>query len=158
MKARAISHVAIGVSNMERSLHFYRDLLGLRVTQDNPQEPTGGMPTLFRDPQRSQHRHGVYLRWEDGPDATFLVLSEHQPPSGEAIKLDQVGIHHFSFWVEDLAAVYDRMKAAGVPILLPPTVGDTIALGEAPGGKILSTLFQDPDGIIIQLDQRLRGD
>ncbi|HKA54209.1 MAG TPA: VOC family protein [Candidatus Binatia bacterium] len=105
------------------------------------------MPTLFRDPQRSQHRHGVYLRWADGPDATFLVWSEHQPPSGEAIKLDQVGIHHFSFWVEDLEAVYERMKAAEVPILPPPTVGDTGALGEPPGGKMLSTLFQDPDGI-----------
>lgn len=36
-----------------------------------------------------------------------------------------------------------------------PTVGDTAGLGEPPGGKILSTLFEDPDGIIVQLDQRL---
>jgi glyoxylase I family protein len=156
MKARGISHVAIGVSNMNRSLHFYRDLLGLRVVHDNPGETTGGMPALFRDPQRGQQRRGVYLRWEDGPHTAFLVLSEHPgPASGEAIKLDQVGIHHFSFWVEDLEAVYERVKAAGVPILLPPTVGDTGALGEPPGGKMLSTLFQDPDGIIVQLDQRL---
>jgi catechol 2,3-dioxygenase-like lactoylglutathione lyase family enzyme len=156
MKARGISHVAIGVSNMDRSLHFYRDLLGLRVMQDNPEENTGGMPALFHDPQRGQKRRGVYLRWQEGPDAAFLVLSEHPgSPSGAAIKLDQVGIHHFSFWVEDLQAVYEKVQAAGVPILLPPTVGDTGALGEPPGGKMLSTLFQDPDGIIVQLDQRL---
>jgi catechol 2,3-dioxygenase-like lactoylglutathione lyase family enzyme len=156
MKAKGISHVAIGVSNMERSLHFYRDLLGLQVMRDNPQENTGGMPALFHDPQRGQQRRGVYLRWQEGPDTAFLVLSEHAgAPSGAAIKLDQVGIHHFSFWVEDLQAVYERVRAAGVPILLPPTVGDTEALGEPPGGKILSTLFQDPDGIIVQLDQRL---
>jgi len=156
MKAKGISHVAIGVSNMERSLHFYRDLLGLRVLRDDPQENTGGMPALFHDPQRGQQRRGVYLRWQDGPDAAFLVLSEHPgAPSGTAIKLDQVGIHHFSFWVEDLQAAYERVQAAGVPILLPPTVGDTGALGEPPGGKMLSTLFQDPDGIIVQLDQRL---
>jgi catechol 2,3-dioxygenase-like lactoylglutathione lyase family enzyme len=157
MKARGISHVAIGVCNMERSLHFYRDLLGLQVMRDNRAENTGGMPALFHDPQRGQQRRGVYLRWQEGPDAAFLVLSEHPgPPSGVAIKLDQVGIHHFSFWVEDLQAVYERVRAAGVPILLPPTVGDTEALGEPPGGKILSTLLQDPDGIIVQLDQRLR--
>jgi glyoxylase I family protein len=156
MKARGISHAAIGVSNMDRSLHFYRDLLGLRVMRDNPEENTGAMPALFHDPQRGLQRRGVYLRWQDGPDAAFLVLSEHPgAPSGAAIKLDQVGIHHFSFWVEDLQAVYERVRAAGVPILLPPTVGDTEALGEPPGGRILSTLFQDPDGIIVQLDQRL---
>jgi len=156
MKVRAISHIAIGVRNMERSLHFYRDLLGLRVTLDDPQENPGGLlRTLISDPQRGRHRHGVYLRWEDGPDATFIVLSEHQPSAGEAIKLDQVGIHHFSFWVEDLQAVYERLKAAGVPIVLPPTVGDTAGYGEPPGGKVLTTLFQDPDGIIVQLDQRL---
>lgn len=31
---RAISHVAIGVSDMNRSLPFYRDLLGLKVSLD----------------------------------------------------------------------------------------------------------------------------
>ena len=156
MKARGISHVAIGVSNMERSLQFYRDLLGLRVVRDDPEENTGGMPALFRDPQRGQRRRGVFLRWDEGPDAAFLVLSEHPgPASGAAIKLDELGIHHFSFWVEDLQTVYERVQAAGTPILLPPTVGDTAGLGEPPGGKILSTLFEDPDGIMVQLDQRL---
>ena len=153
MKIRSTSHIAIGVSNMERALRFYRDLLGLRVTLDDPQENPGGMLSRVSDTQRT--RHGVYLRWEDGPDATFIVLSEHQPSAGEAIKLDQVGIHHFSFWVDDLQAVYERLKAAGVPIVLPPTVGDTAGYGEPAGGKVLTTLFQDPDSIIVQLDQRL---
>ena len=36
MKIRGTSHIAIGVSNMERSLGFYRDLLGLKVTLDDP--------------------------------------------------------------------------------------------------------------------------
>ena len=38
---RGISHVAIGVADMERSLHFYRDLLGLTVTLDK-EEPVRG--------------------------------------------------------------------------------------------------------------------
>ena len=39
-----ISHVAIGVRDLERSLRFYRDLLGLEVRSDEMQ-PIGGMPT-----------------------------------------------------------------------------------------------------------------
>jgi catechol 2,3-dioxygenase-like lactoylglutathione lyase family enzyme len=38
---RGTSHVAIGVSDMGRSLSFYRDLLGLAVTLDK-EEPVRG--------------------------------------------------------------------------------------------------------------------
>jgi len=153
MKIRGTSHIAIGVRNMEQSLHFYRDLLGLRVTLDDPNENPGGMLSRVSGTQRT--RHGVYLRWDDGPDATFIVLSEDRPTAGEPLKLNQVGIHHFAFWVDDLQETYDKVKAAGVPVVLPPTVFDTVAYGEPPGGKVMTTLFKDPDGTVIQLDQRL---
>ncbi|MBI3301480.1 MAG: VOC family protein [Deltaproteobacteria bacterium] len=151
---RRISHVAIGVSDMDKSLPFYRDLLGLRVTLDTI-ENVGGLPTLFRDPQKGKRR-AVYLRWEDGPEASFIVLSAPVgPSSGEPIKLDQVGIPHFSFWVNDLRARFEKLRTGGVAILVPPTVGDTVAYGEEPGGKVLTCLFQDPDGIILQFDERM---
>lgn len=155
MKIRGVSHVAIGVSNMERSLRFYRDLLGLRVTLDDPHENPGGMLSRVQGEQQPRTRHGVYLRWGDGPDAPFLVLSEDRPVSGAAIKLNQVGIHHFAFWVDDLEETFEKVKAAGAPIVLPPTVMDSVTYGEPPGKKVMTTLFKDPDGIVIQLDQRL---
>jgi catechol 2,3-dioxygenase-like lactoylglutathione lyase family enzyme len=151
---RGISHVAIGGRNMERSLPFYRDVLGLRVTLDT-EENVGSLPTLFRDPTKGKRR-AVYLRWEDGPEASFIVLSAPLgPPSGEPIKLDQVGIHHFAFWVKDLRVKFAKLQAAGAPILVPPIEGDSVAYGEPPGKKILTCLFQDPDGIILQFDERL---
>ena len=147
MKIRNTSHIAIGVSNMAASLQFYRDVLGLHVTLDDPLENPGG--TLQRP------RHGVYLRWQDGPDATFIVLSENQPVSGEAIGLNQVGIHHFAFWVDDLEDTYRNVLAAGAEIVMPPTTFDSVAYGEEPGTQIRTTLFKDPDGIVLQLDQRV---
>jgi len=71
---RGISHVAIGVADMERSLHFYRDLLGLTVTLDK-EEPVRGSDRLFADPEQNRRR-AVYLRWADGPEAGFIVLSQ----------------------------------------------------------------------------------
>jgi len=151
---QGVSHVAIGVSDMNKSLPFYRDLLGLRVTLDTI-ENVGGLPSLFHDPQKGKRR-AVYMRWEDGPEASFIVLSAPVgPPSGQPIKLDQVGIHHFAFWVKDLRAKAEKLKAAGVPILVPPLVSDTIAYSEEPGGKVLTCLFEDPDGIILQFDERM---
>jgi len=152
---KAVSHIAIGVRDMEKSLHFYRDLLGLKVTLDAMENVGGGMRQIFANTEKSKRR-AVYLRYEDGAHASFIVLSQSPgAPSGEAIKIDQVGIHHFAFWVDDLRQRVEKLKAAGVPILVPPVETDTAAYGEPAGKKVLTTLFQDPDGIIVQFDQRL---
>jgi catechol 2,3-dioxygenase-like lactoylglutathione lyase family enzyme len=139
---------------MDRALHFYRDLLGLRVTLDT-MERIGGMSPLFANRQKGQRR-AVYMRFEDGPHASFLVLSQNPgEPSGHPLKVDQVGLHHFAFWVDDLRERVEKLKAGGVKILLPPTESDTVAYGEPPGGKVLTALFEDPDGTIVQFDQRM---
>jgi catechol 2,3-dioxygenase-like lactoylglutathione lyase family enzyme len=149
-----VSHVAIGVRDMERSLKFYRDLLGLEVRFDGTQ-PTGGMPSLYADPAKGQRR-AAHLHYGHGATGGFLVLSERPGGTpGEAIKLDQVGISHFSWWVDDIRALHSKLKAAGVKILVPPSETDSGGYGEKPGRKFLTCLFEDPDGIILQLDQRV---
>ena len=34
MPIRAVSHIAVGVRDMDRSLEFYRDVLGMSVSLD----------------------------------------------------------------------------------------------------------------------------
>ena len=148
-----VSHVAIGVRDMERSLKFYRDLLGLEVRFDGTQ-PIGGMPSLYASPEKG-NRRAAHLSYGQGANRGFLVLSERPGGTpGEAIKLDQVGISHFSWWVDDIRVLHDKLKAAGVRILVPPSETDSGGYGEKPGRKFLTCLFEDPDGIILQLDQR----
>jgi len=141
---KGISHVAIGVSDMTRSLPFYRDLLGLEVMLDTEEKVGSGS------------RHAVYLRW--GKDGGFLVLSQTlgREPSGKPLRLHQVGLHHFAFGVDDLEKRVEKLKSAGVKILMPPYAADSIAYGEQGGGKVLTCLFEDPDGTILQFDQRQR--
>jgi catechol 2,3-dioxygenase-like lactoylglutathione lyase family enzyme len=149
-----VSHVAIGVRDMEKSLKFYRDLLGLEVRFDATQ-PIGAMPRLYASPEKGTRR-AVHLHYGSGASSGFLVLSEMPGGSpGEAIKLDEVGISHFSWWVEDIHSWHEKLKAAGVKILVPPTPADSGGYGEKPGRKFLTCLFEDPDGIILQLDQRV---
>ena len=140
---------------MRKTVAFYRDLLGLRVTLDT-MERIGGTGPLFAKPQKGQRR-AVYMRFEDGLHASFIVLSQNPgEPSGHPLKIDQVGLHHFSFWVDDLRERIEKLRSAGVKILLPPTESDTVAYGELAGGKVLTALFEDPDGTIVQFDQRLQ--
>lgn len=145
----AFSHAAIGVRDMDRSLHFYRDLLGFRVSQDRTEEfprPDGGV----------SERRAVYLRWREGPHEGFVVL-DHQldGPRGQAAEFLQVGLHHIGFWVEDLREIFARAEAGGATVVLAPTESDTQAYGEDAGGQVLTVIFMDPDGTLIQLDQRV---
>ncbi len=140
---KGISHLAIGVSDMERSLPFYRDILGLDVMLDAEEKVGQGK------------RRAVYMRWGDG--AGFLVLSQTlgRESSGKPLRLHQVGLHHFAFWVDDLRSRVEKLIGAGVKVLVPPYEADAIAYGERGGGKVLTCLFEDPDGTILQFDQRL---
>ena len=139
---------------MDRSLHFYRDLLGFHVTLDHEEKMGGGRSALVPDPQRTERR-AVYLRWEDEPDSTFLVLTHPPSRPSEPLKFDQLGVHHFSFWVSGLQEIFAKLEADGVSILSPPRPTDTLLYGEKPGGQVLTSLFQDPDGNIVQLDERV---
>ena len=150
MAIRAISHVVIGVRDMDRALRFYRDALGLRVKLDTIEELPGF------EGSEPRKRRAAYLGWSEGPHESFVVLDQplDVAATGQPARLFQTGIHHFSFWVTDIDAIVARLRGAGLEVLFDPGAGDTIAYGEPPGGKVLSTFVRDPDGNYVQLDQR----
>ncbi len=148
MLTNGISHIAVGVRDMDASLRFYRDLLGFEVVRDEVQATQGTvLPALYQEPH--DQRRVATLYWKKGPREAFLVLSEHsdKPVSGEPIKLDQIGIHHYAFWVENLPQVYAELKAKGADFVVPPTVTKT------QDGNFNSAFLCDPDGILVQLDE-----
>ena len=64
MEATGISHIAFCVSDIEKSLEFYRDILGMTVIFDQVQDTTSGdCPASTNTPARpadgpSDHRRG----------------------------------------------------------------------------------------------------
>ena len=148
MITNGVSHIAVGVRNMDASLGFYRDLLGFELVRDEVQSTQGTvLPALYKD-EHAQRRVAT-LYWKKGKHEAFLVLSEHsdKPVSGKPIKLDQIGIHHYAFWVENLPQVYEELKARGADFAVAPTVTKT------KDGNFNSAFLRDPDGILVQLDE-----
>jgi catechol 2,3-dioxygenase-like lactoylglutathione lyase family enzyme len=150
---KGLSHVAVGVSDMERALVFYRDLIGLRVTLDTVEGGAGDDGLIG-----ANRRRAAYLRAADGPDAFFLVLDQQldREPFGSPPRILQLGTHHFSFWVDDLEEIFERMVAEGFRPVIRPTTADALAYGEAAGsGRVLTAIIKDQDGNPVQLDQRV---
>ncbi len=112
---RNVSHIAVGVRDMDVSLPFWTDVVGLHVTLDTIEEfNIGGEPV---------RRRGVYLRESEGPDEPFVVLDQQltRTPEGRPKPLFEVGVHHFGFWVDDIDAVHARAKDAGVAVMVKPS-------------------------------------
>ena len=152
MQAKGVSHIAVCVADLERSLHFYRDLLGLTVrlhtTQNMARRPGAESAEMYQQPRESRTVANV---WFDDPDTPqpFLVLTSHpgSQVEGEPIKLDQIGISHISFEVEDVRAYAEELMAKGV------TMAGTLADFTDDQGVMRTFFVYDPDGILVQFDQ-----
>lgn len=148
----AVSHIAICVRDLDRSLAFYRDLLGCEVVKDEVQDTrTGGLPHVYKD--RHNRRRVVHLRYGAGAAAPVLVFTAHpdETVGGEPIMLDQIGISHISFTVPDVEAATRCLIDRGVE-----TCGPVDAFKSA-GGRIRTVFVRDPDGILVQFDEGLEG-
>jgi catechol 2,3-dioxygenase-like lactoylglutathione lyase family enzyme len=151
LKARGVSHIAVCVADLEKSLEFYRDKLGLVVkmhtTQEMAKRPGAESAEMYEQPRKARTVANIYF---DDPESTqpFLVLTSHpdEPVGGEPIKLDQKGISHISFGVEDVRAYAEELVAKGVPL-----AGTMEDFTDSSG--VMRTFFvYDADGILVQFD------
>ena len=137
-----LTHIGIAVSDLDRSLHFYRDLLGFAWESDLTVqgEPTD---TLLR--LRGTELHAVYLK-RDGVRLELLHFANPAAPPRRERVMNEVGLTHLSFRVTDLDAVLMALKADGHRIL-----DDTII--RFPDWGVAACFIADPDGQLIELVQ-----
>ena len=134
------THIGICVSDLERSLRFYRDLLGFTWEHelDIAGEPVDQLLRL-----RGAQLHAVYLT-RDGVRIELLhFASPPAPPRRERV-MNELGLTHLSFRVADLRATIDGLRAAGERVL-----DDTVL--DFPEFQSGACFVVDPDGQLIEL-------
>ncbi|MGC1512336.1 MAG: VOC family protein [Acidimicrobiales bacterium] len=123
MAVHELGHLVLYVRDLQRSAHFYGDVLGW-----TPVAPYGNAAMAFS----SGHTHHELLLIEVGDDAPG-------PPRGR-----RVGLYHFGLKVGDtddeLRAVLAQLQAAGVTIV-----------GASDHTITHSLYVEDPDGNEIEL-------
>ena len=146
MEASGVTHIGICVRDMDKSLAFYRDALGMKVLGDRATDPTeGGRPHSYK--HRRKTRRWVSLSYGEGSSPT-LTLTSHpgEKPDGKPILLDQLGISHFSFGVNDVKALPEELISKGVELAGP------MGAFTNPRGVIRSIYVRDLDGILVQFN------
>lgn len=136
---------ALTVSDMERSLTFYCDLLGFEVAAELPSDSERGRWDAYHEEVcriGGARIRVVYLRAPDGE--THLELVEYLSPKAKPDRrrgLHEPGTSIVALSVKDSATAVGRLRAAGVEVLSDPVPYRT---GE--GQESLTTYFYDPDG------------
>jgi len=150
MAVTHVAHIAICVNNLEKSLDFYRDLLGFYVKMQQTQEMLNRPGSQSDHMYQSTHNHrtvaNIYMNESD--TVPFLVLTSHPDDIIEQnpIKLDQVGITHLSFKVKDLDTTITKLLSSGVKL-----AGDESDFRNE-NGNMRTFFVYDPDGILVQFE------
>jgi len=142
-----IDHVNIVVTDMERSVRFYAEALGLRR----------GFEKILEGPWietvtglLGARAHCVFMAPDDA--ATRLELIQYLTPEGESIPANRlpqtVGLRHFGFLVEDLDAAVERLRGAGAVLISEP-VEVPFQVGRL--GRKRLCYFHDPDGVVLEV-------
>lgn len=144
-------HVSFTVSNLEASVKWYTEVLGLQFVrgQEQHNEYTSKL-VGYSD----AHLKVAQLRV---PGQTIPIsrhhveLVEYVHPRGEDIPLDtnRTGVGHWAFIVDDIHAEFERLSALGVKFKAERPVA--IEHGVNKGGYTI--YFTDPDGITLELLQ-----
>ena len=141
-----LHHTGLTVSDLERSLHFWRDAMGMEELFQ--QEKEGGyLEAIVREP--GAHVRMAHLAF--GGEGPRVELFQYLAPSGGqhlSRPADQ-GFVHVCIACEDLDERMKRLVAAGGTPFSEPVVIDT---GVNRGGR--GVYLRDPDGHVVELFER----
>jgi methylmalonyl-CoA/ethylmalonyl-CoA epimerase len=129
-----LNHVAIAVPDLAAATAMYRDTLGARVSQPQP-EPDHGVTVVFIELPNTK----IELLEPLG-DASPITAFLERSPSG--------GIHHVCYEVEDILAARDRLLEKGARVL-----GSGEPKTGAHGKPVLFLHPKDFNGTLVELEQ-----
>jgi catechol 2,3-dioxygenase-like lactoylglutathione lyase family enzyme len=145
----AADHTGITVSDLERSLAFWRDVLGFELSHRAHQK--GEMASEITGVPDAEIKLAVLK----APGGHKIELLEYLAPPDRkhvALRPCDIGSVHVAFAVNDLEAVLQAIVASGWK---PAGLPQTLQSGPNAGKRVV--YLRDPDGTTIELMQQAPG-
>lgn len=127
MKLCAIHHIAIIVSDYEKSKDFYANKLGFAILREN-----------YR-----QDRGDYKLDLQVNQNTELEIFSAPHAPA-RVTRPEACGLRHLAFTAENIEQTVQELEGLGIPC-------EPIRTDPFTGGRF--TFFQDPDGLPLELHE-----
>ncbi|TCV12590.1 glyoxylase I family protein [Sphingobacterium alimentarium] len=130
MKLNKIHHIALIVSDYEKSKHFYTEILGLQILNET-----------FRA-ERNSYKLDLAL------DGVYIIELFSFPDYAQRPSYPEaLGLRHLAFEVDDIEQASAELQAKNIPT-------EPIRIDEITGRKFF--FFSDPDGLPLELYEKSR--
>ncbi len=146
-----VMHVGVTVSDMDRSIDFYQNILGLTFQGELVMQ---GRETELLFQRTNCKARVAYLNGSDHVMAPPIELIQFIDDQAEKVSSDlhRTSISEICFRVSDIDKAYRQLIAHGVDCLSEPQLFD---FTDAGFGKSKAIYFRDPDGVVLELMQKL---
>ncbi len=139
---QGIGHSAIRVADLEKSVAFYKDVLGFPEAF-RLEKPEGGVAAVY-----------LYI----APDQFIELFPDGK--QGPRPTFEEVGHQHMCYIVEDARAAMEELKAKGAPIDGNLRIGLAkcpVFLTHDPDGNAIEIMSLPPECMQYQASKRLSG-
>jgi catechol 2,3-dioxygenase-like lactoylglutathione lyase family enzyme len=136
-----LRHVGIVVSDIKKSLFFYKNLLSLKIISDNIESEDFIQDIL--DLKKSKLRTIKMSSDEGNSLVELLYFESHKDKKRRIIMPFSLGPTHIAFEVDNLDEEYIRLKKKGTVFISAPQY--------SPDGRAKVVFCKDPDGTLIEL-------
>ena len=141
-----VRHIGIVVTDMEKSLQFYRDLLGLKIKSLVDEEGKFLDNILAHENVKNR----VAKLYAKNGNALVELIDSKSYGNKKDRDFFTIGTSHFAFTVDNLEKTYDYLVKNGVKFTAPPQ--------QTPDGFAKVTFCEDPDGTPIELVEVINAD
>ena len=144
-KIIATNHTSFTVSDLDRSLAFFRDALGFEVTSKGPRNPSLIQAITGVDGAE------VLIAYVRGPGHSIELIEYIEPETRSSVRPRpcDTGFSHIAYDVDNIDAAIQAARDHSVE-----PIGPVVAIDQGPNRGSRVAYLRDPDGITIEFIEK----
>ena len=144
-----IHHSGLNVSDLDRSLNFYMNILGLEQLFE-PQEAWG---TPVEEATKTPGAKTRFTMLKSHKGGAILELIQYESPKAKPseLKISDTGAPHLAFKVDNIDEAKKELESKGMKFN-----GSPIRVDDGPLKGRAFVYFSDPDGLTLELFQETK--
>jgi catechol 2,3-dioxygenase-like lactoylglutathione lyase family enzyme len=144
-KVIATNHTSFTVSDIDRSLAFFRDALGFEVTSKGPRSPS--LIQAITGVEGAE----VLIAYVRGPGHSIELIEYIEPETRSSVRPQpcDTGFSHIAYDVDDIDAAIQAARDHSVE-----PIGPVVAIDQGPNRGSRVAYLRDPDGITIEFIEK----